>query len=116
MKHLKLLILTFIFAGTFQTVVGQNHAVAKIMETGNPKLSRILVSYDNGTTEVVPLNAFLQKGTPEKDNDALLDNMKIVANFYDTMEKRGYEIVTVSPVTPTNDLIPYILVTFRKKK
>jgi hypothetical protein len=75
---------------------GQKMATARIVEGSSVELSRIVIVYETGTNEVVPLkNIKLFSGTASAA-EVLLENQTVITRVLNEMSAKGYELVQMS--------------------
>lgn len=100
-----LLISTFLLSSLLTNA--QKYASAYIMEGGTNRLSKIIVVYETGDKEIIPLSV---KNIGKKDfEEKCISNLKTITNFFSTMESKGY---TTQEMT-VEGVIKFVL--FRKE-
>jgi hypothetical protein len=97
------LISTSIYAQT------TSRATARIFEAQNKKLCRIVVVYEDGESEVIPLEAFKFMGVDA--DDILVANQKTINKMINDMGVKGYEI---EAMTTTGETFFYSMIVFKK--
>lgn len=85
-------------------------ATARVFEVQSKKLSRIVLVYETGESEVIPLEPFKFLGV---DTDKMLvDNQKTINKLINDMAEKGYE---VEHVTTTGESFFYSFIVFKKE-
>tara|TARA_R110002072_G_scaffold74154_1_gene175840 strand:- start:82 stop:417 length:336 start_codon:yes stop_codon:yes gene_type:complete len=85
-------------------------ATARVFEAQNKKLSRIVLVYETGESEVIPLEPFKFFGV-DTDN-VLVENQKTINKLINDMANKGYEI---EHVNTTGEAFFYSLIIFKKE-
>ena len=86
------------------------HATARVFEMQNAKLSRIVLVYENGESEVIPLQALKLFGA---NDQVLIDNQKAVNDMINSMAEKGYNVESMST---SGDQFLYSLILFKKEE
>ena len=102
---------SFTLQGYSQDTPG--HATARIFESSAKGLSRIVLVYENGESEVIPLNNWKFLGTAGSNNKLLIENQVTINKMINDMSQKGYE---VSKMTASGESIFYTLILFSKKE
>lgn len=75
---------------------GQKLATARIIEGSSVELSRMVIVYETGTSEVIPLkNIKLFSGTASAA-EVLLENQTVITRVLNEMSAKGYELMQMS--------------------
>ena len=85
------------------------HATARVFEMQNAKLSRIVLVYEDGQSEVIPLQALKLFGA---NDQVLIDNQKAVNDMINGMAEKGYRVESMST---SGDQFLYSLILFKKE-
>ena len=75
---------------------GQDIATARIFETNRPDWAKILVNYDDGTKEIIPLKSTDGLKKYEDYLQVYQDNQVEIAKLIKKMEDGGLELVSTS--------------------
>ncbi len=113
---LKKTLLTLVVFGFFvlsaSAQVSSKFATARIIEAPAIRTSAILVVYETGENETIPLNKLESFVKEEKAYTAMIENQKIINQFLGKMAAKGYEIKNM---TTTGDSFQYTFLIFEKK-
>ena len=85
-------------------------ATARVFEAQNKKLSRIVLVYETGESEVIPLEPFKFFGVDT--DEILVKNQKTINKLINDMAGKGYE---VEHVNTTGESFFYSLIVFKKE-
>ena len=105
-----LLLIWFLMVGSMAFAQSSKHATARIVESQNKKLSRIVLVYETGESEIIPLSAFQFFGN-DIDN-TLIDNQKTINKLINDMAEKGYQ---VAEMNTTGEAFFYTLILFTKQ-
>jgi|GEM_PF-5631163 len=86
------------------------HATARIFEAQSKKLSRIVLVYETGESEVIALQAFTFLGV--NMDDVLVENQKTINKLINDMAAKGYD---VEQMNTTGESFFYSFILFGKK-
>lgn len=109
-KLIALISSLFLFTGI---TYAQGQATARIFETQSAKLSRIVVVYENGESEVIDLKNWKLFGSTSSLNETLIDNQKAINKFLQTMTDKGYKL---TKMTSTGESFIYTFMVFEKEE
>jgi len=101
-----------LFLSTLGTALAQSYATARIFESQAKDLSRIMVMYEDGTTELIPLQAMKWMGGAASVNEVMSSNQKQITTLLNTMSGKGYKVDSQS--TAMLDAVIYTIIVFRK--
>lgn len=93
-----------------QTNVKQ--ATARIFESQSAELSRIVVVYEDSTSEIIPLQNWKLFGGVASTNNILIENQKTINQFLNNMNSKGYEL---TKMTATGEAYLYTFIVFTRK-
>jgi hypothetical protein len=96
----------FSLAGYAQSA---KRATARILEAQNAKISKIVVVYENGESEVIPLEPFNFMGVGL--DKILVENQKTINKLINDMAEKGYE---VEHINSSGDTYLYSFIIFKK--
>ena len=111
-------VLTTILAILIMTIIANaqsnfKQASARIFESQSAELSRIVLVYENGESEVIPLKNWKLFESVSSTNDILIANQKTINKFLNDMDSKGYEI---SQMTTTGEGFLYTFIIFTRKE
>jgi len=94
---------------------GQSIITARIIEYSNKgDFSRIIVVYETGESEVIPLQPAKIQWPGDKSNEGLIANQKIINEFIHKVESSGYQLVEIAPLSVGETSERFMV--FRKKE
>lgn len=111
MKRLLLLLAFLCFTATSQAQTIKQ-ATARIFESQSKELSRIVLVYETGESEIIELENFKMLASSSSTNEVLIENQKKINKLFNDMAEKGYEI---SKMTTTGEVFLYTFVVFTKK-
>ncbi len=91
----------------------QNSAMARMIETQNKDYCRILLTYDTGESEVIPVENFKIFGGSEASNASLIANQKAMLKLINDMSAKGYKATSIN--SSAEAAILYTAVLFTKE-
>lgn len=86
------------------------HATARVFEMQNAKLSRIVLVYETGESEVIPLQGLKLFGA---NDQVLIDNQKAINAMINSMAGKGYNVESMST---SGEQYLYSLILFKKEQ
>lgn len=111
--HMKTILLsTALFMGTLGSALAQSYATARIFESQAKDLSRIMLMYEDGTTELIPLQAMRWMGGAASVNEVMSSNQKQITTLLNTMSGKGYKVDSQS--SAMMDAVIYTIIVFKK--
>ncbi len=88
-------------------------ATARIFESQSKELSRIVLVYETGESEIIPLQHWKLFGSASSTNQILIENQVVINNLLNDMAQRGYEI---THLTNTGDAYLYTFIVFTRRE
>lgn len=98
-----------------QVVLAQTNkqATARIFESQSKELSRIVLVYETGESEIIPLQNWKLFGSASSTNQILIENQVVINKLLNDMVEKGYEI---THLTNTGDSYLYTFIVFTKQE
>jgi hypothetical protein len=106
------LLTAIIMLSASAAALAQSYATARIFESQAKDLSRIMLMYEDGTSELIPLQAMRWMGGAASVNEVMTANQKSINTLLNTMQAKGYKVESQS--TAMLDAVIYTLIVFRK--
>jgi len=103
----------FLLTGVSFAQSNSKQASARIFESQSAEMSRIVLVYENGESEIIPLKNWKFMATASSTNSILIDNQKTINQFLNDMDSKGYEI---SHMSTTGENYLYTFILFNKKE
>lgn len=113
MRMKPLLTVVFLFITIRINAQSNRQATARIFETQSKELSRIVLVYETGESEVIPLKNLKFFGSASSTNKILIENQKTINKLLNDMSEKRYEI---SKMTSTGEDYLYTFIVFTKKE
>ena len=88
-------------------------ATARIFESQSKTLSKIVVVYETGESEVIPLLNWKLLGGVKEIDEVLISNQKTINLFLNKMNEKGYNITLLSS---TGESYVYTFIVFEKQE
>ena len=89
------------------------HATARIFESQTKKLSHIILVYDTGESEIIPLQLWQPQRSMASKAENLIDNQKTINKLLNDMAEKGYEI---TEMTSSGETTLYTFIVFTRKE
>lgn len=113
MRMKSLLAATFLFVTLSAHAQTNKQATARIFESQNKNLSHIVLVYETGESEIIPLENWKLFGSASTTNEILIENQKTINKLLNEMTEKGYEI---SKITSTGEQFLYTFIVFTRKE
>lgn len=108
-----LLTAIFIFVTVWANAQTSKHATARIFESQNKNLSHIVLVYETGESEIIPLENWKKFGSIYTANEILIENQKTINRVLNEMAEKGYEI---AKMTSTVELFLCTFIVFTRNE
>ena len=110
---LKALVATMFFMVTLSSHAQINkQATARIFESPSKELSRIVLVYETGESQIIPLRNWRQlAGSTSFTNEVRVDNQKTINQLLNDMGEKGYRVLEMSNSIDTNFIHTFIIFT-----
>lgn len=113
MRMKSLLTATFLFATIWANAQTSKQATARIFESQNKNLSHIVLVYETGESEIIPLENWKLLGSTSSTNEVLINNQKTINKLLNDMTEKGYEL---TKMTSTGESFLYTFIVFTRKE
>ena len=92
------------------------YATARIFESQSKELSRMVLVYETGESEIIPLKNWKPSfGSALSNNDILIENQKVITQYLNKMSEKGYEVTNMTSTGDPTYLFTSIVFTKKNK-
>ncbi|MCK5027996.1 MAG: hypothetical protein KAR57_00075 [Bacteroidales bacterium] len=91
------------------------YASARIFESQSKELSRMVLVYETGESEIIPLKNWKAFGNALSNNDILIENQKVITEHLNKMSEKGYEVKNMTSTGDPTYLFTFIVFTKKNK-
>jgi len=114
MRTKSLLTVMFLFVTVLANAQVSKQATARIVEGHTKEYSSIVLTYETGESEIIPLEYWKQLEKVQVMNASIIENQKIINKLINDMAEKGYEISTMTGTTQAYYLNLFIVFTKRE--